>query len=208
MKRRNLIKTVLGSAAALSLPSKGMNPPKDLNLPTPAAAINGIPSRFAFGGQFNFGEVTFYQHLPKSGMTSFFEAIREDLTASNICTMNFRANLCSAHTAISHMRAFIKQEGKALMLKDGINSYEEIIKLKELAANHPNLSIICATTSRDHKMEWFADNVINFSSYKDGLASHKCELITNRRKFSGPRVKYFSEATDGQFHNVGVTEQI
>lgn len=204
MNRNTFLKTALGSAAALSLPAAAQF--IDYQQVT-SPVIGGVKSRFAFGGQFNFGEVTLYQHLPGQEMGNFWESLRGDIKGPDR-QIHLRADLCQQNIFRRVNCLAEEPDGKVIILSWGIASYEEVLKLAEIVKRLPNVTAVCATTSREYKMKLFADNVIDFSAHKDGLASHKCELIKRRRINLDGTIKQFSQAADGEFYNVGVTEQI
>lgn len=196
MKRRNLIKTALASAATLALPPQVFG--NQQVTPDAAAGVIGgfnpllgIPSRFAFGGQFNFGEVTLYQHLPKSGMTEFFQSMWNGslchLQNSLDCKMN--GHLMKFSNIIEAV-ADKPDTYRTLLFYDGATA-NEIMELKEITLKYPNISVICSQRLNRQKNPtdlngaWFADNVISFNRLEEPLLYHpwaKGEEVTHETK--------------------------
>ncbi len=144
----------MGSLAALTLPFEAQATP----VPT------GIPSEFAFGGEFKFGELSLYLHSDQEAMNSFFNSVA--------CSLNPSCLLFS-HWATRNLRAYLALKPSAqrnLLIFEKVSG-DDILAIKDFLVRNPKHIALCATASNvldQNSMISTPDSIFTFKDIHPG----------------------------------------
>ena len=166
MNTRTFLKTSLGSLAALTLPFESQA--------APLASPTGIPSEFAFGGEFRFGELSLYVHRPEVDIRKFFQSIWRGVfnqfgSHAQIYYSN-RYKIEEGYSPGREIEYFPKRDPNVLLMFENVQTEKEMTYLKETALKFPKLSIIgsCVKGSvglSPYGLMFHGDNIINLDKH-------------------------------------------